>query len=222
MEGMNDEPQGDKGDEPMAASDGKCLIEDAVHGAGLGSTRGCRGVIIEPLLMAFILLNYLLAVLIPEYVLQQELQRLTGNDNITTHKTGCASHSNNTVDDDPYTRNLSDNPYTRNLSLASSAASYFELERTLVVTLPAIPMIMFLGAFGDKAGRKYAILPPIIGQLLAVLSCAVTVYFSLPVEVILGGFLAYGLCGQWTTFYSGCFAYIADITTKVISTIFNH
>ena len=206
MEETNDEPQGDKGDEPMAASDGKCLIQDAVHGAGLGST--CRGVIIEPLLMAFILLNYLLAVLIPEYVLQQELQRLTGNDNITTHKTGCASHSNLTVDDDPYTRNL---------SLASSAASYFELERTLVVTLPAIPMIMFLGPFGDKAGRKYAILPPIIGQLLAVLSCAVTVYFSLPVQVILGGFLAYGLCGQWTTFYSGCFAYIADITTKVKS-----
>ena len=172
---------------------------------------GCS-VILEPLLVLFMLLDYPMVLLLPEYVQRRELERLTGQDNLTTHGNSCSSHDNLTLTEDPYARNL---------SLASSAASYFELEMTLVSSIPAIPVIIFLGSFSDKAGRKYALVPPIIGQMSTLLACALTMYFKWPVQIILVGFFINGCCGLWHSFYAAGFSYIADITTKVIIKQYN-
>ena len=166
---------------------------------------GCT-VIVEPLLMLFMLLQYPMSLLIPEYVQQRELERLTGQDNLTTHSNKCLPPANHTTHSDAFTGNL---------SLASSAASYFELEKSLVSNVPAVLGIIFLGPFSDKAGRRYAIIVPIVGQMIAMFVCTATMFFKWPIQVILVGYFLYGSSGLNYSIFTGCYSYISDITTKV-------
>ncbi|CAG9785257.1 unnamed protein product [Diatraea saccharalis] len=83
--------------------------------------------------------------------------------------------------------------------------------------LPCL-MIMFLGAWSDRTGkRKIIILLPVIGELLTSISNLINVYFfyEIPVEVtvFLETFFP-AITGGWVTMFLGVFSYISDITSE--------
>lgn len=87
------------------------------------------------------------------------------------------------------------------------------------VLLTAIPslMILFLGAWSDRTGkRKVCIVLPIIGNFLMCLSNIVNTYYfyELPVEVTMF-FEAFfpAITGGWITTYMGAFSYISDVSS---------
>ncbi|KAL0892465.1 hypothetical protein ABMA27_015574 [Loxostege sticticalis] len=83
--------------------------------------------------------------------------------------------------------------------------------------LPCI-IIMFLGAWSDRTGkRKICILLPIIGELLTSISNLVNVYFFYEIPVQVTVFLETlfpAITGGWVTMFLGVFSYISDITTE--------
>ncbi|XP_078575638.1 proton-coupled folate transporter-like isoform X2 [Branchiostoma floridae x Branchiostoma japonicum] len=82
----------------------------------------------------------------------------------------------------------------------------------LCSSLPSLLIAAILGPMSDKVGRKVAIVTPVIGALAMLLCSALVVYLNLPLQVFLPGALLYGMLGSSTTLYSGCFAYLTDIT----------
>eukprot|EP00058_Branchiostoma_floridae_P016992 XP_002602480.1 hypothetical protein BRAFLDRAFT_86864 [Branchiostoma floridae] len=82
----------------------------------------------------------------------------------------------------------------------------------LCSSLPSLLIAAILGPMSDKVGRKVAIVTPVIGALASLLCAALVVYLNLPLQVFLPGALLYGMLGSSTTLYSGCFAYLTDIT----------
>ena len=79
---------------------------------------------------------------------------------------------------------------------------------------------LFLGPWSDKAGRKFLIMLPIIGESISTLSYIVNVYFfdQLVVEFLwLDSISSY--CGGWTLVYIGAYGYIADTTSLQSRTV---
>lgn len=93
-----------------------------------------------------------------------------------------------------------------------------EIWKSVIHTgLPCI-IIMFLGAWSDRTGkRKIIILLPVIGELMTSISNLVNVYFfyEIPVEatVFLETFFP-AITGGWVTMFLGVFSYISDITSE--------
>ncbi|XP_045764906.1 proton-coupled folate transporter-like [Maniola jurtina] len=83
--------------------------------------------------------------------------------------------------------------------------------------LPFI-MIMFLGAWSDRTGkRKVCILLPIFGELLTSLNNLVNVYFFYEIPVHVTVFLETfftAATGGWMTMFLGVFSFISDITSE--------
>lgn len=88
------------------------------------------------------------------------------------------------------------------------------------VVQTAIPclLIMFVGAWSDKTGkRKACILMPIVGEFVTAIGFMVNYYFfyELPVEVTaMTESIFPAITGGWFTNFIGVFSYIGDITTK--------
>ena len=165
--------------------------------------KGCT-VIVEPLLFLFMLSQFPLSILLPQYYQRREWERLMGNASYPASANACSLLPNVTHDH-----------IQGNLTAAAAAASLFGLKSTLCAALPAIISVMFLGPYSDRVGRKYAIIPPIIGQLFMTLNIVANVYFHLPLDLLLVGAFVYGLCGYWVTVFMGVISYITDITPKV-------
>ena len=166
----------------------------------------CHGCtfIMEPLLVLNMLITNPLLVIMPQYIERREWGKLMGNETFPANSNSCQSDANSTGDF-----------IKGNLTLAASATSYFTLQFTLAGCLPAIVAVMFLGPFSDKAGRRYALLSPSVGQLLGALIYFLVAYFSWPMELLLVGSFIMGCSGHWYTFYSAGMSYITDLTTKV-------
>ncbi|KAJ0180105.1 hypothetical protein K1T71_004696 [Dendrolimus kikuchii] len=83
--------------------------------------------------------------------------------------------------------------------------------------LPCI-IIMFLGAWSDRTGkRKICIMLPIYGELLTSLSNLLNVYFFYEIPVQYTVFLETlfpAITGGWVTMFLGVFSYISDITSE--------
>ena len=90
-------------------------------------------------------------------------------------------------------------------------ATNFSLILGLCSLIPALFVTMFIGAYSDKAGRRYAIIPPIAGCTLRAISYIVVIGFKLPVEYLVIGAVMEGFGGYYHTLLLGCFAYISDI-----------
>uniref|UniRef100_A0A2H1V1J8 SFRICE_002447 n=1 Tax=Spodoptera frugiperda TaxID=7108 RepID=A0A2H1V1J8_SPOFR len=87
----------------------------------------------------------------------------------------------------------------------------------LLTALPSL-LILFLGAWSDRTGkRKICILLPIFGDLLMCLNDLLNAYYfyELPVQVTMffDGFFP-AITGGWITTYMGIFAYISDISSE--------
>ncbi|XP_047020202.1 proton-coupled folate transporter-like [Helicoverpa zea] len=83
--------------------------------------------------------------------------------------------------------------------------------------LPCI-IIMFLGAWSDRTGkRKIIIMLPIYGEVLTSLNNLVNVYFFYEIPVQVTVFLETlfpAITGSWVTMFLGVFSYISDITSE--------
>ncbi|CAH0407600.1 unnamed protein product [Chilo suppressalis] len=93
-----------------------------------------------------------------------------------------------------------------------------DIWKTIIHTgLPCL-MIMFLGAWSDRTGkRKIIILLPVIGELITSISNIINVYFfyEIPVEVTVFLETVFpAITGGWVTMFLGVFSYISDITSE--------
>lgn len=96
--------------------------------------------------------------------------------------------------------------------------SSIDIWRSVIRTLIPCLIIMFLGAWSDRTGkRKLIILLPIFGELLTSISNIINVYFyyEIPVHVTVFMETIFGaLTGSWVTMFLGVFSYISDITSE--------
>lgn len=105
--------------------------------------------------------------------------------------------------------------YENNVQLL--IASIQSWKNAMQTTIPAI-LILFVGAWSDKTGRRKAcILMPIIGEFLTCIGFLLNTYFfdELPAEVAaLTESLFPALTGGYFTNFVGVFSYIGDVTTN--------
>ncbi len=80
--------------------------------------------------------------------------------------------------------------------------------------LPGLITTILLGPYCDKAGRKKAMVPPLIGGTIRTLVGFLVVAFNLPVEFFFVGTIAEGLSGGPFTMMMASLSYMADVTTK--------
>lgn len=89
--------------------------------------------------------------------------------------------------------------------------------KNIVQTAIPVFLILFVGAWSDKTGRRKAcILMPIVGEFLSCIGFMLNTYFfnELPVEVTaLTESVFPAITGGWFTNFVGVFSYIGDITT---------
>ncbi|XP_004924743.1 proton-coupled folate transporter [Bombyx mori] len=89
--------------------------------------------------------------------------------------------------------------------------------KNVVQTAIPVCVILFVGAWSDKTGkRKACILLPIVGEFLSCLGFIVNTYFfyELPVEVTAFTESIFpAITGGWFTNFIGAFSYVGDITT---------
>ena len=91
-------------------------------------------------------------------------------------------------------------------------AANFMIFQNLACSIPAFFMAWFLGSYSDKAGRKYALIPPVLGDSACTILIICTVAFRLPTWVLIFSSFLTGLGGNFQTLLLGCFSYVADIT----------
>ena len=204
----DDNPASTVSDEQTVNDEQSLLHEESDRSDRIIRPTRCKGctVIVEPLLFLFMLSQFPLLIILPQYIMRREWERLMGNASYPASTNACSLQPNITHD------------IRGNLTTVAAAASIFGLKSTLCAVIPAIISVMFLGPYSDRVGRKYAIIIPIIGQLFTTLNITANVYFHLPLDLLLVGAFVYGLCGYWTTLFMGVISYITDITPKVRQT----
>ena len=156
-----------------------------------------RTVIIEPLLIAFIFFALPSSSASSQYILSSIRSDL--GVNFTTNSTPCGE---NVTDDDP--EKLLE-------AQAQSQAAYFSLYLDLLQGVPAAIIGIFLGNYSDKAGRKYAIVPPCIGLTIKCLSYVLVISLKANIYFLFIGTFLDGCCGSFTTLLCGSLAYVTDI-----------
>ena len=89
-------------------------------------------------------------------------------------------------------------------------ASNFNMVLSLCSLIPALFVTSFVGAYSDQAGRRYSLIPPLVGGTVRAISYVIVIAFKLPVEYLLIGALIEGCGGYYQTMLMGCFSYISD------------
>lgn len=101
----------------------------------------------------------------------------------------------------------------RQQQLVQSEASHWMTYLNIAGLIPELMVIILLGPYSDKAGRKIAMYLPIIGAILRLLVTLLVIALKLPLETLLLGAFLEGLSGGIVAIIMACFAYIADITS---------
>lgn len=163
-----------------------------------------RKIVIEPILaiVAAVGVPYLLAISL--YVYQRfEIESL-GVYNINI------SHLNNSFKPKCY-GNIS-----KTFLLVTQYAQYqnslFFILAGLLAGFPTIITAVFLGPYSDQAGRKYAIVTPLVATVVSTLCALIIVFFRFNVWWLLLVFLLEAVGGGPNVLLMGCFSYIVDIT----------
>ncbi|KAL8619698.1 hypothetical protein ACOMHN_025784 [Nucella lapillus] len=94
-----------------------------------------------------------------------------------------------------------------------STTSYWILLGNIAMTAPAcFTVVLFLGSFGDKVGRKFPIMLPIIGAIIHALASLLNALFPYaPLSLLLIGLLLNGICGGIIATLMAVFSYITHI-----------
>uniref|UniRef100_A0AAY5EB96 Solute carrier family 46 member 3 n=1 Tax=Electrophorus electricus TaxID=8005 RepID=A0AAY5EB96_ELEEL len=131
--------------------------------------------------------------LLQQYVHQRLWQQLGGYAYSTSmDRSLCTSNSSNL------------SLHQVSLALHSSSAD------ELCFLLPGLVSSLFLVSYSDWRGRKAAIVPPLVGDLLFTLTYFVVSRFSLSLGYLLGASFLAGILGGPGSLIGGCFCYVAD------------
>jgi MFS family permease len=93
-----------------------------------------------------------------------------------------------------------------------SLASWFGVLQSGVWGVPAIVSTVVLGACSDRLGRRFAVLPCLVGVLATSSTAFFVVWYRAPIFWLFAGDLVYGFCGSFAAMTMSCFAYVADRT----------
>ena len=91
-------------------------------------------------------------------------------------------------------------------------ASVFTIYQMVALALPALVLTLFLGAYSDKVGRKYALAPPLLAQCFSIAISLTTVILNLPVYLLILASFLEGCGGAAQTFHLGVLSYVADVS----------
>lgn len=78
---------------------------------------------------------------------------------------------------------------------------------------PSMVLTMFIGPYSDKAGRKIAIIPPLLGGTVRTAVNLIVMAKELPLWIMLIGAVFDGLTGGPGALLAGSFSYTADVST---------
>lgn len=95
-----------------------------------------------------------------------------------------------------------------------AATANFVIYLSIATAVPACITTPLITAYSDQRGRKYALVPPMVGLFCRTLIYFLTALFQWPLWCLIIGNVIDGLTGDFTTLLSACLAYISDTTTR--------
>lgn len=157
-----------------------------------------RRVTVEPVILFASIGFGVLFTLQPQYI----KQRLADDRNFTISQTenGC-------------NLSTSDPDYIIEQEIQADVSSW-QMIINICGFFPSLFTAPIIGAWGDKVGRKLAIGVPILGYMITMLTYLIVYYCILPLWVLAIGYFLQGTTGGYGLVLAGCYAYVADITTK--------
>ncbi|KAI4883158.1 hypothetical protein NFI96_001217 [Prochilodus magdalenae] len=75
-------------------------------------------------------------------------------------------------------------------------------------------VVILLGSWSDRAGRRLVLIIPSLGLAVQASIYLIVMYMKLPVAWFLLGRICSGLSGDFNAILAGCFAYVADTSDK--------
>ncbi|XP_062873113.1 proton-coupled folate transporter [Trichomycterus rosablanca] len=75
-------------------------------------------------------------------------------------------------------------------------------------------VVILLGSWSDRAGRRLVLILPSLGLAIQASIYLIVMYLKLPVAWFLLGRICSGLCGDFNAILAGCFAYVADTSDR--------
>ncbi|XP_064827383.1 lysosomal proton-coupled steroid conjugate and bile acid symporter SLC46A3 [Oncorhynchus masou masou] len=156
-----------------------------------------RVFLIEPVVGVYAFSMFMLYPLIQQYVYRRLWQQLTGAPYPTQmNYTHCSDSSTNV---------------SSIHQEIQKEASLFLFYSELCFLFPSLLSSLLLVSYSDHRGRKVALVPPLVGELLFALCYATVSHLSLSLGYLLGASFLAGVMGGPTALLGGSFAYIADL-----------
>ncbi|XP_028840734.1 solute carrier family 46 member 3 [Denticeps clupeoides] len=149
--------------------------------------------LIEPVVGVYAFAMFMTFPLLQQYVYRRQWERLLGS---------------------PYPTQANHSVCSSNLSAQHEAVqketSLFLLYSELCYLFPSLIMSLLLVSYSDHQGRKVAIIPPLVGDLIFSFCYFTVSHLSLNLNYLLGASFLTGLLGGPSSLIGGCFAYVAD------------
>jgi PCFT/HCP family folate transporter-like MFS transporter 1/3 len=165
-----------------------------------------RTIIVEPVMIMLMAFGYPLSLLFQMFVVDKLTEEISARNMINI-----SHHVNNSEEINQCEVNKSDPAYILQEAVQKESA-YFITISTIVSCAPALFVTLFLGSYSDKAGRKFAILPPLVSAIAKCLTFLLVIYFRGSIWWLLIGSFLEGLGGFYMTALMGCLSYVSDIT----------
>ena len=97
-------------------------------------------------------------------------------------------------------------------AVQAAAATFLSIS-TMFAIIPCLFTTLPIGAFSDKAGRKYGLIPALLGEIFRLIITISVIAFRLHMGWLCLAVLGQGLTGGVGGFFMICFSYMADVTT---------
>ncbi|XP_060800216.1 proton-coupled folate transporter isoform X2 [Neoarius graeffei] len=171
-----------------------------------GSRSGCSGsppfpcpfsVTVEPVLFLSMFSLALQMPLYTQYLWARISEDVGYND--TREGGGCR---NSSTEHDPLQKKV------------ETLTSHWNLYISLGGFLVGLFVVILVGSWSDRAGRRLVLILPSIGLAVQATVYLIVMYLKLPVAWFLLGRICSGLSGDFNAILAGCFAYVADISDK--------
>ena len=107
---------------------------------------------------------------------------------------------------------LNENEQEQQAAVQAAGATYLTL-MTLSSVVPCLLTTLLIGAYSDKAGRKYGLVPALSGEIFRIFVSVLVTAFQWPLPVFCLALFAQGIMGGTGSFLMTCYSYMADVTT---------
>ena len=105
--------------------------------------------------------------------------------------------------------------YNQELDFVQRESSHWILKSTVALAVPSIVMSQLLGSFSDLVDRKWPLILPPIGMVVAcVVYILLAVYDSVPVSLIVVASFVSGICGGFVSVIMGVMSYISAVSDE--------